>query len=229
MKRRTVILFAIGIVCVVGIYLLQGDLHRITGENWQVESMTYLPGRAATRELFLGFETTVAHYLWIRTVLYFGGHRLSDRQYPWLVDMLDIITRLSPWFYPAYEFAGLMLPDVCGNPDAARIILERGLSRLGTTKWNIAFYLGMIYYEYYDDRKIAAEYLLRAAAVPGKHRKKLFSLAASFLSQAGVPYDELPMLLFTYETSENPEVRRHLAETIGNVNFKKGRATADDN
>ena len=41
--------------------------------------------------------------------------------------MVDIITRLNPYFYPAYEFAGIMIPITCNNPEAARVILERDL------------------------------------------------------------------------------------------------------
>ena len=207
-----------GIVLLAGVCAalapLQRDLHRLTGSGWQQESMTYLPRGDAVKTALLGFETTVAHYLWIRTVLYFGGHLLTDRQYPWIIDMVDIITRLCPWFYPAYEFAGVMIPDVCDNPAAARIILERGLTWLGSEKWNIAFYLGTIHLKYYDDRKTAAEYMARAALTPGAPRIKLSAMADAFYRQAGSPAEGLQFLLFSYETSDNPEVRRHIADKI---------------
>jgi hypothetical protein len=214
MKRRRVLLFSAIIVTVATIVFFQNDLHRRTGPEWYRESMTYLPRGGRIKGALLGFETTVAHYLWIRTVLYFGGHVITDREFPWLIDMLDVITRLCPWFYPAYEFAGLMVPDVCQNPEAARIILERGLTYLGATKWNIAFYMGTIYLRYYNDRKTAAQYIARAAMTPGAPRGKLATMAQAFFSQAGSFDEGLRFLVFAHETSDNPEVRRHLEVKI---------------
>ena len=107
-----------------------------------------------------------------------------------------------------------MIPEVCGAPDAARVILERGLFHLGKTRWNVAFYLGMIYYKYYGDRETAARYFAMAARVPSEHSHKLANLAAMFYSEAGKQQEGRDFLLFMYNTSENPEVRRHLAEKI---------------
>ena len=221
MKPRTFILPATVVCCIAVIGILQSDLHRTTGTKWQQESMTYLPGGSNSKDAFLGFEMTVAHYLWIRMILYFGGHTMTDKQYPWLVDMIDIITRLCPWFYQPYEFAGLMIPDVCDDPGAARVILERGLTYLGVKRWNIAFYMGMIYYKYYDDRQTAADYFARAAMVPSKHRAKLATLAHSFYKKAGSPQEGWRFLSFVYETSENPDVRRHLAQKMKDMSLQQ--------
>ena len=202
------------IIAGAGAVALQHDLRGITGDNWKQESMTYLPRGDLIKPWLLGFETTVAHYLWIKTVLYFGGHRMKDQDYRWLIDMIDAISRLCPWFYPAYEFAAVIVPDVTDNPEAARIILERGLGTLGAKKWNIAFHLGVLYLKYYDDRKTAAQYISRAALTPGAPRLKLASMASTFFNQAGSADDGLRLLMFAYETTDNPDVRRHLAEKI---------------
>ncbi|MBN1306806.1 MAG: hypothetical protein JXA18_02740 [Chitinispirillaceae bacterium] len=214
MRLRRALPVAAIVVIVAAINFLQSGLHRTAGPQWQQESMTYLPQGERLKPALLGFETTLAHYLWIRTILYFGGHAITDKQYPWLIDMLDVITRLCPWFYPAYEFAGLMVPEVCRNPEAARIILERGLTHLGATRWNIAFYMGTIHLRYYDDRKTAAQYMARAAMTAGAPRGKLAATANAFFTQAGSFHEGLQFLLFAYETSDNPEVRRHLAAKI---------------
>ncbi|MBN1757833.1 MAG: hypothetical protein JW863_05920 [Chitinispirillaceae bacterium] len=213
-RQRVLLVVVLLIAAAAGTVSLQHDLRSITGEKWKRESMTYLPRSDRIKPFLLGFETTVAHYLWIRTVLYFGGHQMSDRDYRWLIDMLDGITRLCPWFYPAYEFAGILVPDVCDNPDAARVLLERGMWYLGAKKWNIGFNLGVIYLKYYDDRKIAAEYFARAALTPGAPRERLMSMANTFFSQAGTPVEGLNFLMFAYETSDNPEVRTYLSEKI---------------
>ena len=104
--------------------------------------------------------------------------------------------------------------DVCDDPEAARVLLERGMSYLGATRWNIGFNLGVIYLNYYDDRKTAAEYIARAARTPGAPRVKLATMASAFFSQSGSPAEGMQLLTFAYETSDNPEVRRYLAEKI---------------
>lgn len=214
MTIRRVIPGVLAVVCVTVILFLNGELRRATGPQWHRESLTYLPGGERLKPVFLGFETTVAHYLWIRTIIYFGGHAMSDKEYPRLINMVDVITRLCPWFYPAYEFAGVMLPDVCNNPEAARILLERGLTTIGDRKWNVAFTMGVIYLRYYNDRKTAAHYIARAAMVPNAPREKLTAMANTFYRQAGYENEGLLFLLFSYENADNPEVRRYLAEQI---------------
>lgn len=214
MKRQTILKVVAVVTIGVTMVCLQKDLRRRTGPAWQQESMTFLPSGERIKPFLLGFETTVAHYLWIRTILYFGGHNLTDRHYPWLIGMLDIITRLCPRFYPAYEFAGVLLPDVTGDPEASRILLERGLTHIGSTKWNIAFHMGVLHLKYYHDRKTAALYIVRAAMAAGAPRGKLINMASTFYTQAGSAYEGLRVLMFAYETSDNPEVRRHLAEKI---------------
>ncbi|NLG19053.1 MAG: hypothetical protein GX556_17150 [Fibrobacter sp.] len=214
MIRKSYILIFVSVLSITGIVFTQKKLTVLTGSSWSKESMTYLPGQDRIKGALLGFESTVSHYLWIRTILYFGDHYLSDRNFEWLIQMVDVITRLNPAFYPAYEFAGLMIPDLCGSPDAARVILERGLFHLGDKKWNIAFYLGMIYYKYYNDTKSAADYYALASRVPGENSHKLAGLAASFYREAGM--DELGrnLLLFMYETSESPDAKKYLMDKI---------------
>lgn len=212
--RKRLVLFTLIIALMSGIIVFQAKLTSIQGINWKKESITYLPENARVKGALLGFETTAANYLWIRSVLYFGGHYITDQNYEYLVNMVDMVTRLNPYFYPAYEFAGLMIPDLCNNPDAARVILERGIFYLGTKRWNPAFYLGMIYYKYYGDKRKAAYYFALASQAKGAPVKKLASLASLFYNQTGDRKASLSFLSFLYETSESPDVRKYLMEKL---------------
>lgn len=212
--KRTAILAVLIVIVLSCAVVQQYHLYKITGLDWKKEGMTYLPGDERIKTVLLGFESTAAHYLWIRTVLYFGGHFLTDKDYPWLIRMLDIITRLDPYFYPPYEFAGILVPDVCKNPDAARVLLQRGLSSIGNRKWNIPFYLGMIYLKYYNDKETAARYFAVASQVSGPHSFKLARLTASMYNQIGQTHRGFQYLKFMYETSESPEVKQHILEEI---------------
>jgi hypothetical protein len=187
-----------------------------------LESMAYLPGNERVKPFMLGFNTTCAHYIWISAMLYFGEHLESDRQFKWLAQMLDMVTRLHPHFHEAYEFAGLMLPDYCRDPGAARVILERGMNTLGNTKWNIPFYLGLLYNNHYNDPERAALCMTMAAQAPSAHSGKLARLAAHYYQSAGHGGEAMDVLLFLRETSENPEVRKHID---GKIEELRGNAS----
>lgn len=188
----------------------QNRLTEFRQHNTAPSSMAYVPQTGKIKPFLLGFQSVYADYLWIQTTLYFGGHYLTDRQYPWLVHMVDLVTRLNPHLYPAYEFAGLMLPDVCKNPAAARIILERGVSSTVEHKWKLYYYLGMIYYRYYDDREMAATCIARAVTQKNSPGVKLAGVAAAMFRKAGRPEEGREFLEFVYSLSENPEVKRYI-------------------
>jgi len=217
--KRTLLTFFLLILLFSGIVLVKKQLNIVRSAAPAIESMAFLPGNERIKPFMLGFNTTYAHYLWIKTVIYSGEHLMGDRQFDWLIQKIDIITRLHPHFHEAYEFAGLMIPDLCNNPDAARIILERGMNVLGSRRWHIPFYLGMLYHQHYNDNERAAAYISMAASVPGNHQGRLASLAAAFYNRAGREADALSVLYFLYETSENPEVRRHIESKI--LEFEK--------
>jgi hypothetical protein len=212
--KRLLLSLAIIAALFVGITITKERLTDIRGKGPKLESMAFLPGSERVKPFMLGFNTTYAHYLWIRTVISSGEQFISGRHFEWLVEMIEMITRLHPHFNEAYEFAGLMIPSMSDDPDAAKIILERGMNVFGTTRWNIPFYLGMLYHRYYDDPDRAAFNFAIAAQAPGEHQGRLASLTATFLSNAGRETEALDVLVFLYETSENPEVRRHIAERI---------------
>ena len=200
----------IAIMLFASIIMVQTRLSSYKTHTWKQESMTYLPQSDRIKPLLCGFHTTYAHYLWIRTILYFGTHYITDKEFPWLINMIDIITKLNPHFYPAYEFAGLIIPDLCNNPAAARIILERGMNSIGHKKWNIPFYLGLIHYQHYDDNERAAHLFALAARVPGAPMEKLGGLAATLYYRSGHELRARNLLGLLYESSESPDVRRHI-------------------
>jgi hypothetical protein len=215
--RRTgfvVASFACIIILFGGIVVLQNKLSAISKICPVSPSMAYLPESEKIRPWFLGFHTAFADFLWIKTTIYFGGHLLSDKQYPWLIHMVDIVTRLNPSFYPAYEFGGLLLPEICHNPQAGRIILERGVCASVEKKWKLYFYLGMLYYKYFNDFEKTIVCIATAAQLPGAPVEKLTRMVGSLVNKTSGTASADQILTFMYSTSENPEVRRYLIGKI---------------
>lgn len=211
--RKKLFILLVPVAALCSAIALQHSIVSRYGYTISEESMTYLPADKSIKPFLLGYETSFANYLWIRTVLYFGHHYAGDRDFRWLDNMIDIISKLNPYFYPTYEFSGLILPDMTGNIDLARIMLERGIFYLGDKKWNPAFYLGMIYYKYYHDKITAAKYFTIAMNTKNAPSEKLTNLATAFLIKADNTDKSLAMTSFLYETSDNPEVKKYLAES----------------
>jgi hypothetical protein len=216
MKRTTsiILMLAVGAGSISGIVALQNRL-TIEKARFRVSaSMSYLPSSEKLKPFFLGFHTAFADFLWIKTTIYFGSHSMSDNRYLYLVQMLDMVTRFNPHFYPAYEFAGLLLPQVADNLDAAKIILQRGISADVEKKWKLFFYLGMLYHRYDGDDYAAAYFIASATQQPGAPIQKLAGLAATLYEKtAGVSKAE-KYLNIMYAMSENPEVRRYLEQKM---------------
>ena len=203
------------LIAILGsIIYLQKKLTCLSKAYQPPPSMSYLPESEKIKPWLLGFHTAVADFLWIKTTIYFGSHLIGNRQYPWLVQMVDIVTRLNPAFYPAYEFGGLLIPETCHNPLSGRLILERGVCQSIGKKWKFYFYLGMLHYEYYNDCEKAAICCATAAQLPGAPIDKLMSLANHFYNKSFGSFRADQFLTFLYNTSENPEVKRYLLEKI---------------
>lgn len=186
---------------------VQGYLTASKDASWFRERMSYLPKTDKVAPYLLGYRTTLAAYLWIRTMLYFGAHYDRDRDFRWLTTMVNMVTRLNPHFYPAYEFAGVILPAVGDDPDAARVILERGLTHMGARQYRIAFYLGWLYYDRYRDYGRAGDYL-GLAATHEDAPPYLAGLAAGSYHDAGRTDMSIQFLLGLRESTRNPSVRR---------------------
>ena len=75
----------------------------------------------------------------------------------------------------------------------------------------------MLYYNYYGEKTIAADYLRFASLANDAPVKKLISMASAFYSQAGKNALGMQLLQIMVESSQNPEVRRYLSSEIQNL------------
>lgn len=129
------------------------------------DRLVYLPDAARLRPLALGYDNVLANLLWFRTISYFGAHVETDRAYPWLEAMCDLVTDLDPRAFHAYQFAGLILPWEAKDPDAGIRLLEKGIREFPDS-WVLHYYLGVVHYLFEDDPETATRWLERGAALP---------------------------------------------------------------
>jgi len=109
------------------------------------EELLYFPSNEFVKATAGGFDLLVADFLWIETGSYFGKHRYTDRKYPYLYHMLDIITDLDPKFISVYTLGTILLTTDAGKSDLAIKLLRKGM-RDNPNLWQIPFTIGFIYY-----------------------------------------------------------------------------------
>jgi len=133
--------------------------------------------------LTLGFSNLAADILWIRAVSYFGGHMLTDSDYPWLYRILVQVTTLDPPFTYPYLFGGMALALKPETGAESIALLTRGMINY-PGDWRYPFYMGFNAFYNQRDPERAAGLMRYAASLPGIP-EYLPHLAASLLAESG--------------------------------------------
>lgn len=128
----------------------------------------YLPQARFLRPMSLGYHTVLADMLWFRTISYFGEHYRSDRVYPWLAYMCDLVTDLDPRADYVYRFGGMVLPWEANQAEEGIKLLEKGVAVLPDS-WLLHYWLGFSYYFFRNDYERALQHMSLAAQLPGQH------------------------------------------------------------
>jgi hypothetical protein len=131
----------------------------------QADELVYLPPTRFLKAVALGYEHALADVLWFRTINYFGRHYRSDRVYPWLASMCDVVTDLDPRAEHVYRFGGVLLPWEANRVDDGIALLEKGARNIPES-WQILYMLGFSYYFFKADIAAASDRLSQAARVP---------------------------------------------------------------
>ncbi|PID73717.1 MAG: hypothetical protein CSB33_02095 [Desulfobacterales bacterium] len=125
----------------------------------------------------------LADILWLKTALYFGEHALTDKSYPYLAHLIDLITDLSPrWDYP-YWFGVIILPMEADAVEDGLYFAEKAIIH-HPDDWIFWFYKGFINFYYLNNAIEGAEALYKASTLP-QGPKWLARLSATLATKAG--------------------------------------------
>jgi hypothetical protein len=167
----------------------QAHIDRYGGAFRQQEEVLYLWTGGQVARVFPGFEGLAADVYWLRTVQYFGGHRLFSRakRFELLRPLVEITTALDPRLEIAYRYGAVFLseppPIGAGRPREGIEVLREGTQR-NPASWRLRQNLGFFYFLYLHDARRAAQVLERAADIPGA-AFWLRTLAADLLAKGG--------------------------------------------
>lgn len=194
--------------------LQAGIQHRFVSRfpERNMENLLYLPTGQGLKVVSMGFQSLLADVLWMKAIGYFGGHNLTDRNYPWLYHILDQVTDLDPLFRHPYIFGGVVLSVVADSTEESVALLRKGMD-YHPDDWRLPFYIGFNYFYYLKDPVRAAEYIQVAASLPARPQYLPY-LAASLMTKVGRLEAAITFLETVAANATEDYVRDHIALKI---------------
>lgn len=168
----------------------------------KIEELAQLPRGEYLKPALLGYHHLGADILWLQLLQVWGKKKNADNEYEWIYHALDVITTLDPRYTYAYYVGGVALTNYANRPDLSNRLLEKGHHE-NPGEWNLPFLLGYNYYFALGDAIKGAEYIGRAAHIPGAP-DFLPGLATRMHAEAGNPEVALQFLEALWK--ENPDL-----------------------
>jgi tetratricopeptide (TPR) repeat protein len=147
LKYRNAIILTLIFVLLAGMtHLVHKKIRGDVKDILPPKEVLYLPKGDYVKVVAMGFDSMWADVLWLRTLQYFGGHFMADKEYPIMDRLLDVITTLEPRFPDAYSFGGMVLQEEMNRRDKAVDFLKEGIKN-NPDNWRLAYELGFLWFE----------------------------------------------------------------------------------
>ena len=211
--NRAVLGFSL-VVAVFFCFRVQKKIDALSSGD-QSEKLLYLPSGTYLKPLVVGFDNLAADLLWIKAIGYFGSHYLTDKSYQWLYHILDLTTTLDPYFRYPYEFGGVILAIEREDVTQSNRLLKKGMLH-HPDYWRFPFLVGFNTFFYLKNPEIAARYISRAAALPGRPAY-LPKLAASLYMYTGQRETAIRFLNQMYESIEDSRLKENILQKIAEI------------
>lgn len=124
-----------------------------------------------SRILSFGYQGVLSDYLFLKTVTFIGGRGgsgqpLKEDDWQYVIQSLDVITDLDPYFADPYVLSeGLLVWDA-KKPEEANRLLKKGLS-YRREDWRLPYFVGFNCFYFLNDYETASEYIMKAARLSG--------------------------------------------------------------
>ena len=196
--------------------LLQHRLDQIQDRTTsQIQDLANLPSGEHLKPALLGYHHLGADMLWLRLLQVVGKKQNTPSEYEWIYHALDVITTLDPQYAYAYYVGGNILGDLAHRPDLSNRLLEKG-AVANPNVWFIPFLIGYNHYFLLDDPAKGAEYIMKAASLPGCPAY-LPGLATRMAAEAGSPDTALVFLEGRLRETQDPQMREILVYRMKEV------------
>lgn len=192
----------------------------------KIEELGSLPEGKYLKPAVLGYPHLAADILWLRTIQVIGKRGTTPQEYEWIYHAMDVLTTLDPQYDYAFQVGGIVLTELANRPDLSSRLLEKGLDS-NPTIWQIPFYLGYNNYYYLHDDAKAAEYMTRAAQLPGRPAY-LPLLATRLYAEAGNPEVALNFLGEMWRQTQDEHVKAQLETRIKELIIERDLRMLED-
>lgn len=146
--------------------MLQYQLQQREGHVQKLEQLRLLPRGEVLKPALLGYHHLGADIIWLKIIQVLGERIVGEKDYEWLYHALDVATTLDTKYIYAYDAGATVLAELAGRVDLSNQLLEKGLEP-NPGSWRIPFVLGFNHFFHLGDHLRAADYMARAARVPG--------------------------------------------------------------
>lgn len=177
------------------------------------DDLLYLPNQNLLTHFTAGLTPVVADYLWVQCCTYVGRQVRSEWDFQWLRTMVETVTRLDPYFVPAYRYGAMFLASLKQDPQTALDLLRQGMVA-NPTAWELPYEAAMIYllnYKDAPDSKYNAAFYLSLAVETGNAPAYVAETAASLNGQYNLVGLERKM--WEAMANSDDELLRNLAHT----------------
>jgi hypothetical protein len=208
--------FIIALCLFTALCMAQTKLDQLGAAVPKHQRFMYLPDGKILKAATLGFREVASDFIWLQVIQATGERQVSQEAGQWIARALDVVTTLDPKFVRAYEIGGIALCTVVVMPEESNRLLEKGMLH-NPQAWRLPFLLGINhYFEFVDDEK-AADFMAKAARLPGAP-PNVPRIAARLLVSAKAPQQAVELLANVYEETTDENVRllleQRLKETI---------------
>ena len=187
-------------------------------EPWEEEPL-YIPSGRLLPYLSIGHDQLLADLLWLKALLYFGKHYLTDKNYPYFFHLLDIITSLDKRFKEVYLLGGIILSLELGAIQESNMLLEKGMENI-PYDWRMPFYIGFNYWYYLNDHIQAARYISIASKHTGAP-SYLSGFAGTLYLKGGQKEVALRFLVELYNNTEDERIKEQIRDKIEEIQRKE--------
>ncbi len=180
------------------------------------DDVIYIPISAPLMRIFAPADPHfLSDLLWMRTSYYFGLHYLSDKAYPHLFHLLDLISDLSPQWENPYLYGAVILASEAEASEDGFYFIEKGLN-FHPEEWQLWFFKGYYLWKYRESKLEAAQAFHHASSLPGAPIY-LAELSATFATEAGQKELALRFLQESMRNVQDPAMQKELLKKMEKV------------
>ncbi|MFC1779346.1 tetratricopeptide repeat protein [Thermodesulfobacteriota bacterium] len=214
---RSLLKIVCALVLIVPIYtwLAQGVWTQRIELRKTAEAGYSLPARFSNI-LAVDYQGVLSDYQFLKIITFYGGRiqyeqSLSEEDWRYVVQGLETVTELDPYFMDAYLLAESLLAWEASRVEEANDLLKKGMSHV--TNWRLPFYISCNYFLFLKDYASAAEYMKKASRLPDSPGF-LATLAARLDYYAGKSDTAILFLSGLLAETSDPSLRQRLEKRM---------------